>query len=230
MKRFLATTAILIAGSLAMLLVAGAVFFAGLWDEASWRQKLVVEVETPGGVVTGSSVQKADFSRANFNVPAGPSAGFKLTGEAVVVDLGEGRYLFALLQGAARLAPRTFYNLHENTNEAAIDAVLAMPRGVARPVPPEALPVFVTFTDIGDPMTVARVDPENLAATSGPGYRLKSITLEITDEPVTKGQVENVLVWFEATAGRMLDGERTSYLGAPNPLANRLSKHDFIRN
>ena len=63
-------------------------------------------------------------------------------------------------------------------------------------MPKRDFPLLVTFTDIDDPKTVRKVDPNNLAATLGPGYALKSITLEITDEPVTKGKVEEVLGWW----------------------------------
>ncbi|MEP3196791.1 MAG: hypothetical protein ABJO57_02900, partial [Lentilitoribacter sp.] len=46
------------------------------------------------------------------------------------------------------------------------------------------------------PTSVKEVDPANLAATFGPGYSLQSITLEITDDPVTEGEVEKVLGWL----------------------------------
>ncbi|WP_421849677.1 hypothetical protein [Oricola sp.] len=65
-----------------------------------------------------------------------------------------------------------------------------------RVLPRENYPRLVTFGHIGSPQTVRRVDPDNLAATFGPGYRLKSITLEITDAPVTRGEVETVLGWL----------------------------------
>ncbi|MDR4487070.1 MAG: hypothetical protein R3B83_06040 [Nitrospirales bacterium] len=57
--------------------------------------------------------------------------------------------------------------------------------------------LLVTFTDLTDPTTVKKVDPENLAATLGPGVSLKRITLEITDEPVTEGKIEQVLGWLD---------------------------------
>jgi hypothetical protein len=57
-----------------------------------------------------------------------------------------------------------------------------------RDVPRDKYPLLVTFTDIADPKTVTKVDPDNLAATFGPGVALKRITLEITDEKVTEGR------------------------------------------
>jgi len=57
-------------------------------------------------------------------------------------------------------------------------------------------PLLVTFTAITDPKTVQQVDLDNLAGTFGPGVLMKRITLEITDEPVTKGKIERVLGWW----------------------------------
>jgi len=115
------------------------------------------------------------------------SAHPRLGGEAVVVEVGQGRYLFALLQ---QYRPQTeilffpdeaplksAYKLKDRKGE-----VLEVPRGM--------YPMLVTFGNLNQPMSVEQVDPANLAATFGPRYTLKSITLEITDEPVTKGAAD----------------------------------------
>lgn len=49
------------------------------------------------------------------------------------------------------------------------------------------IPLLVAFTDINDSSSVREGDPDNLAATFGPGVLLKRITLEIADESVTEG-------------------------------------------
>ena len=56
---------------------------------------------------------------------------------------------------------------------------------------------MVTFSDISNPKTVARVDPDDLAAQFGPGVRLKAVTLAVTEEPVTEGAVDAVPGWLE---------------------------------
>lgn len=53
-------------------------------------------------------------------------------------------------------------------------------------------PTLVTFGDIRDPVSVQRVDPDNFAATLGRGVKLRRITVERTDAPVTTG-VEKLL-------------------------------------
>ena len=57
-------------------------------------------------------------------------------------------------------------------------------------------PMLVTFADINDPTTVRRVDPDNLAASFGPGVSLKRITFGITGEDVTDGRIRELLPWI----------------------------------
>ena len=66
----------------------------------------------------------------------------------------------------------------------------------ARDVPRDRYPMLVTFSNINFPKTVREVRPDQFSSIFGPGYGLKSITLEITDEPVTEGKVESMLVWL----------------------------------
>ncbi|MCP4071882.1 MAG: hypothetical protein GY742_09120, partial [Hyphomicrobiales bacterium] len=85
-------------------------------------------------------------------------------------------------------------------------------------------PLLVTFTDINDPASVKRVDPYDLEKHFGTGVKLKAVTLEITGEPVTKGEVEKVLGWFYEV-NRMVPREKIKEykIGEPIPGLN-----DFI--
>lgn len=70
-------------------------------------------------------------------------------------------------------------------------ARIARKRG-PRTIAANELPELVTFTDVNDPNTVTEVDPNNLEATLGPGVSWNEITLEVTDEPITKGDRRKV--------------------------------------
>ena len=59
----------------------------------------------------------------------------------------------------------------------------------------EKLPSLVTFRDISDPKTVVRLDPRDLESAFGPGVKLKSATIEITEEPITTG-ITTRLPWL----------------------------------
>ncbi len=130
---------------------------------------------------------------------------YDLTGEAVVVEVTPGRYLFALLKGAgtteymgsvaaASIAGREgrvidgalFCEVQGRRDRAA--GVIAVPEG--------QYPMLVTFGDIADPASVKLVDPADLAASFGPGVRLKSVTLEVTDEVVTRPKLDSLLSWL----------------------------------
>ena len=82
-----------------------------------------------------------------------------------------------------------------------------------------------------DPASVARVDPTDLAASFGPGYALSSITLAITDEPVTKGRVEAVLGWLTDVGRKQanLKGKPEHGLVSeqPDPAVFLISPSDF---
>ncbi|MCP4188064.1 MAG: hypothetical protein GY763_10735, partial [Gammaproteobacteria bacterium] len=86
-------------------------------------------------------------------------------------------------------------------------------------------PLLVTFTDINDPASVARVDRYDLEKHFGTGVKLKAVTLEITGEPVTRGEVEKVLGWWNNLTVPIGGNVKRKY-GDP---FYRMGKWDFRR-
>lgn len=191
----------------------GFVTFRALFggQTVSWHQRLTVTVETPAGEVSGSAVTAVTNTQREGLLELPNSRGVKtaVTGEAVVVEVAPGRYLFVLLDGAEYWAYAAF-RLGRQTDPDALsyEAMMAQlkhrPFDVPAPLPlrPAAaymsnpFPTLVTFDDITDPKTVRRVDPEDLAASFGPGVSLKAVTLEVTKAPVTEGKVEGLVDFF----------------------------------
>lgn len=68
-------------------------------------------------------------------------------------------------------------------------------------------PVFVRFRDPRDPKTVERVDPDNLAASFGPGVRLRRITVQLTDDSVTRG-IATRLEWLQNQRGQLVSATK----------------------
>jgi hypothetical protein len=170
-------------------------FLALTGSSGSWHQRLTLTVDTPEGEVSGSAVSEIRYTfYANPSKMTGREVSYDLTGEATVVEVLPGRYLFALIEGS-----------EERFAMAAIDRFKGMTRGewlrqIPRQTEPviltgDNIPMLVTFDDIAKPETVRLVDPADLAASFGPGVRLKAVTLEITDERVTKGRVEQFAFW-----------------------------------
>jgi hypothetical protein len=209
-KRVLVTLAIL---ALFPLLAGCGLLGFRNWE---WRQKLVLEVETPHGTVSGGSVVRVKLHRVPGWLPSNnPGAILSdVEGEASFVEVAPGRFLFALLRGGgeAQVARETFFPSPATGVPEANDRLEEFTGRAV--LPPNAYPRLVTFTDISDPTTVRLVDPGDLAASFGPGYSLKSVTLEITDESATKGNVEKALLWLGALNGGYLHGG-FSARGAP---------------
>lgn len=196
----------------------------------SWRQKLTITVETLAGEVSASSVSAVSW-RKHWIRWDGMGWSYDLTGEAVVVEVTPGRYLFALLGGpekteyiglvaAASIAGRELQRI----DGALFDEVRDKRDRAAGviTVPEYQYPMLVTFGDIADPGSVRLVDPDDLAASFGPGVRLKAVTLEVTEEAVTEGVVEGVLGWLSAIRPNKLDGQRYETIDAKNRFANSL--------
>jgi hypothetical protein len=183
----------------------------GCGKNYDWNQKLTVKVETPDGEKSASSVMSAQLTDTHGPfVPAEANGvSFQLSGEAVVLEVSPGRYLFVLLKDIPALNWLVYPKMDSTKAGALLESgddggagEVALQR--------DQYPLLVTFDDINNPASVKRVNPANLEATFGPGYRLNGITLALTKEPVTKGEVEKVLGWL-AVIGR----ERPTLI--PNP-------------
>jgi hypothetical protein len=188
--------------------IGAAVALAGCNTTARrFRERLTLYVETPEGLVSGSSVieHETRFQDGWLGGMAGHALVDGTRGEATVVDLGPRGLLFALLSPDKTRkqsgAPggyeyEVFKDLHakaENESGGDFNKRIALfidslnrlkPSG---DVPIESLSLLVRFHDARDPRTVERVDPDNLAASFGVGVRVVRVTIEIVNEPLTTG-------------------------------------------
>jgi len=219
-----------IIAALVLLAVLGAflwgVYFynAHKFTNTSWREKLTLTIETPAGEVTGAAVVEVT---ARCGKPMiGNEVFYRVIGEATVVEVTPGRYLFVPLYKSGDrfylLAQDRFKGLRR------CDWLKLIPKqtdtitliGTYRPR-------LLTFNDLNDTTSVKLVDPDDLATTFGAGVRLKSVELAITTEPVTDGKVQALLGWlgpYPEPALLREDG-RTSDI----PLAMQLHHGDFIQ-
>ena len=184
----------------ALALLAGTSLAGCAIHRTTWTEKLTVVVTTPAGEVSGSAVRWQSLSED----PVLNLAHGDMRGEAVVVEVAKGRYLFALMQDNKPQAELMFF-----PGEPPVDAApkLRRMKRQAREVPRNMYPLLVAFDDLKVPASVKQVDPDNLAAAFGEGYALTSIALEIVDEPVTRGEVEKILPWILSQEGSLKPAE-----------------------
>ncbi len=192
-------------GSGAYLSLAGCGF-----REASLRYRLEINVDTPVGRRTGSSVLETVLSAPPSWL--GPEAGGSHTtfGEAPSVDLGDGRRLFALLHGVnwQRPVSDTLLRLladgevrpplakhygYGDWQGSFAEARRTLPVGIIR----HTYPMLASFADVAVPTSVTEVDPDDLSAVLGPGYRLAAIVLQVVTEstPLSTG-INRLLPWL----------------------------------
>lgn len=207
-------------------LIAGA---CGLLSSNSYRYRMTVEVDTPAGMRSGSSVMEIT-SRLQTNPGGAAPVKTDLKGEAVAVDLPDGRTLFALLRdglaGDVTLAFEPGYRGRPEQFVASVEKLGRRDqRGRTAVLPPDKYPMLVTFRDINDPTSVQAVEPGNLAASFGPGVRLRRIMLEITGDGVSGG-LEKRLPWLPAQHGSLVQGPEGVPIG-DLPIGGRLNEGDF---
>lgn len=105
-------------------------------------------------------------------------------------------------------------------------ALLKRYRG-PRALTPDDLPDLVTFADVMQPKSVLAVDPHNLPAVLGRDVKWRNITIEVTDEAVTR-TIEQRLPWLKDLKTG-LDGSQIRYLDERATLANSLNASAFKR-
>jgi hypothetical protein len=211
-------------------LIGAAVMLVGCSKTHSWNQKLTVTVNAPDGEKSGSAVSRVTkYVGSGFATDSIVSS--ELSGEATIVDLGGGKYLFALLTNTglsetADLAEYTWGDsIKRDPKLEGLDQLNARYEAFSqlreqKTLPQKNYPLLVRFTDINNPKSVQEVKPDKLSDAFGAGYSLKSITFEITDEAVTRGKVGKVLDWLEKYRGKYLDGGITT-----NPQNKNLGNH-----
>jgi hypothetical protein len=151
----------------------------------TYRYRMTVEVIVDGAVRSGSSVREVRIDKQPQFGSAPPQVS-RVRGEAVFIDLGDGRNLIALLASGPTAKDVNYsYNVVPAAFGLTFDdrdlAKLSSLRGV-RPL--SRWPTFVTLADPNDPKT-ARVVTDDFEQVFGPGVHPRSVVVEPTDAPIT---------------------------------------------
>ena len=176
--------------------------------------RLTVEVETPEGRKSASSVLAVHPDRSYTR-----RGQTRTLGEAVFVDLGQGKNLVALLahvdNGKLVLEDINYVALRAYGAAAGRRVPfgeMSRQTGVV-PVKAELIPLLVSLADPSQPGTARQVAPDDAEAALGKGYRISGISTEVVPngywpldfggplgEPVTRG-IEAKLPWLKGDGG-----------------------------
>lgn len=221
----------------------------------TYRYRLTVEVDTPEGLRSGSSVIEVSTAVAGSNsIPTPGAVSHRVKGEAVTVDLGTRGLLFALLRSEDnsdwatnviyRLSPKvpSVYDANGKFDnkrdfEAQFAAMLAYrePIELPRTFPPvahllneHAWPMLVRFTNIDDPKSVERIDPDKIAEVYGEGVKIRRIVVQLTGNPITSG-IDKRLRWLPHQRGSLIPIPREKFKDEM-PIGSDLNEGDFSRS
>jgi hypothetical protein len=160
------------------------------------RYRLTISVADGNVVRSGSSVIEVAYSAALpiFRGVGGPQIGANVYGNAVTVDLGPKGLLFSIFRvddygtfsmGEIPIAAYGLKNPGDSPDLLEADLTQLKQKSGWVEVPRDFLPTLIRFSDINDPNSAGKVDPSNLAASFGAGVELKSVKLELTNDPIT---------------------------------------------
>jgi hypothetical protein len=182
------------------------------------KYRLIVDVDTPGGVKSASGILSVRPNR-NYGGSGSGSSVPQTKGDALLLELGEGKNLVVLLaygdDGSnfddPSFLPTRLYGARDR--RVGFRDVKTFAGAPAVPVPEQLRPVFVSFADLNNPKTARRVDQTGIEATLGKGYRLRNFSLDVIangfwpvdfggvlGEPVTRG-LEAKLPWLKKPGG-----------------------------
>ncbi|MFZ2719309.1 MAG: hypothetical protein WAZ27_00380 [Minisyncoccia bacterium] len=186
----------------------GAAYYQHTQLTYNFRYRLTVEVETPQGLKSGSSVIEVKAGLRSALPNPGLKAWDKVAGDAVLIYLGDGRVIVAVHasgptaneEGPGEVIPRAF------GLPGGVDGWRQMEGKVTGSVVLQAdnLPTFLIFEDIDDPEGARVLAPQDFPETLGTGFVFKQALVELTDEPLTRG-IDKRISWLAA----MRENERT---------------------
>lgn len=195
-----------------------------------WNQKLTIEIQTPDGVRSGSSVTRIFWkplrkSHLFFH----PSYGriWTQTGDGFAIDIGNKDYLFISIRNGSNMNMAELYflvankpikkfsggtqfapTLPEFKGLSTPEAMSVFIKGKSWPLSVTQIPAAYRFRDLNDPLSVENVKLDELESAYGSGYSFKSARVDITNESTTCNSIETLLPWIRNDFKGALDGSR----------------------
>jgi hypothetical protein len=180
------------------------------------KYRLTADVETPAGVRSASGILSVRPNRSYGGTGSGSSLP-QTKGDALLVELGDGKNLVILLahgQDGSNFDHPTFLPTRlfgAGDRRVGFRDVKNLAGAPSVPVPEQLWPTMVSFTNLDEPKSARRINPNNLEASLGKGYRLRGISLDVVanglwpvdfggalGEPVTRG-IELKLPWLKTS-------------------------------
>jgi hypothetical protein len=203
--------------------VAFGVSGCSIFRRSTVRYRMTLEIDTPAGLRSGSSILQSEYLDGP-NTGQASGLNTRSRGEAAAVDLANGTLftvLFNRKRGADYAANLPYEALRTGKVTPSLSRSYAGHKwfdwyeagAELRRVKPRIelsmadYPMLVRFRDPQVPSSVEEVLPEDLATIFGAGVSLRSIWIQITDDPLSN-QIVDRLPWLPEYKNIGLDRSR----------------------
>lgn len=172
-----------------------------------------IQIEVDGEIYSGSGVAEAWGKWESVPLsPKGASLNSKYRGEAVVIDLEEHGYVFALWTMYTGRPDRRGIGLYklglDDPRYVSPDQMREKRSAIARlreyaadkqefEAGGKDLPVLVRFTKLSDRHSVELIGPDNIEMVFGAGARILSASVGVTDEALSPSRISDLLPWVD---------------------------------
>lgn len=196
------------------------------------KYRLTVEIETPQGVKSASHVIAV---HPNRGYSGSGSEGTKIKGDALVVEVGNGKSAVVLLAHGGQpldfeainyLDLRALYVLGQRVQFRDLKNLSA-----TAPVTEGRIPVMLAFADMANPASARAVEADQFESAFGAGVRLRGMKVETLPpgwwpidfggalgEPVTR-TVDATLPWWRSADTSAVIALQAAKLGLPEGIA-----------
>jgi hypothetical protein len=177
------------------MLIGGFIWYINLPDH---YYRLGIEVETPDGLKSAASTFEIHQSYHAWGLPEAQGLRVRFKGDAVFLDLGQGRNVVALLAHGPHGQDKS--RIEQLDNIAFSHGGREIPWYATKDLAGSAqllgknVPTLATLSDVNDPSSARVIQPDEFEAVFGPGYRFKRAWIEMTEGPVTRN-IDVKLPW-----------------------------------
>jgi len=186
-------------------------YFNFIYD---YKYKITVNFEEYGRILKYSGVSRASLKRKPICVPHLESCAYlSIQGEAIPIIFSNGKMIFATMR-FSNTGP-TFqdngtwpFRTFSREDRYKISSEVAH---IPLEISPENMPALVRFQDLNDPFSAEIVPRENISSIAGKNTKFKSMTIEMTNDPI-EWRLAGILPWLLSDETERLNPNILEYM------------------
>lgn len=212
-------------------------------ESVAFNYKLFLRVEVDGRTVEASSVYRVElYQGAQIPIPDGMGhllsmSGSKCYGQAIPIRISSSQYIFALnnsgddnrdyICNLALLTLKSGSPVVRNSSGVGSDLISALKKVQSDRsvyvINKERFPSFVSVSDTENPLSISRLDLGSPSQALGVTVAVRSLHLQITDEPV-QYTIKTIMPWLMTEVGAHLGSGKYRFVSS-----GAIIRDDFIR-